>query len=250
MKGIVLAGGKGTRLYPLTHSISKQILPVYNKPMIFYPLRTLRDMGIKDILIIAADELQCRLFQGLLESLDHGLKLQYKIQAAPNGLPEAFIIGEEFIGGDDVTLILGDNVFILNETLDVCPNTIYTYRVRNPEAYGVVQTNKKGKFTHIVEKPVKFISDQAVVGLYTFTNKCVGAAKNLKPSQRGELEIVDLIRELDREEGVQVRSLNGFWFDCGTHDDLLECSNLVKAIEHRTNTTVGLCKGVVPIVDF
>ena len=245
MKGVVLAGGKGTRLYPLTHSISKQILPVYNKPMIFYPLQTLKDMGIKDILIIAADELQCRLFQDLLEGFNKGLNLQYKIQPKPNGLPEAFIIGEKFIGDDDVTLILGDNVFIHNSKISASPNTIYTYKVRNPESYGVVKMREENRFMHIIEKPTKFVSDLAVVGLYTFSNSCVEISKQLKPSARGELEIVDLIKELDKRETVKVEKLNGFWFDCGTHDDLLECANLVKAIEHRTTTTVGLRQHII-----
>jgi glucose-1-phosphate thymidylyltransferase len=242
MKGIVLAGGKGTRLYPLTHTISKQLLPVYNKPMIYYPLQTLKDMGITEILIITADHQQCRLFQEQLkDGTQYGLKLEYAIQEKPGGLPEAFIIGEHFIGvNDDVALILGDNVFITNKELKAEANTIFTYKVQTPSAYGVAELDDNNNLVRIVEKPTEYISDTAVVGLYVFTHAAIGLAKSLKPSKRGELEIVDLISKLNEEEGLSVQELDGFWFDCGNHDDLLECANLVKAIEHRTNKTVGL----------
>lgn len=239
-KGIVLAGGKGTRLYPLTRSISKQLLPVYNKPMIYYPLQTLKSMGITEILIIVSDLIQFNLFQSQLkDGSEYGLKLSYEIQQAPNGLPEAFIIGEKFIGEDDVVLILGDNVFITNTPLSVAPNTIFTYKVQNPSAYGVVEV-VNNKLKRIVEKPKEFISNDAVVGLYSFTNTAVEIAKQLKPSERNELEIVDLIRNLDKIEGVNIHNLDGFWFDCGTHQDLLECANLIEAIEHRTTQKIGL----------
>jgi glucose-1-phosphate thymidylyltransferase len=242
MKGIVLAGGKGTRLYPLTHTISKQLLPVYNKPMIYYPLQTLKDMGITEILIITADPQQCRLFQDQLkDGAQYGLKLEYAIQEKPGGLPEAFIIGEHFIGvNDDVALILGDNVFITNKELRVQANTIFTYKVKNPSAYGVAKLDDSNNLIDIVEKPSEYVSDTAVVGLYVFTHAAIGLAKSLAPSKRGELEIVDLISKLNEEEGLSVEELDGFWFDCGNHDDLLECANLVKAIEHRTNKKVGL----------
>ena len=240
-KGIVLAGGKGTRLYPTTLAISKQLHSVYNKPMIYYPLDTLKKLGIVDILIITADPQQCRLFQDQLkDGSEFGLNLTYTIQDKPGGLPEAFIIGEKFIGEDNVTLILGDNVFILNELIDPTPNTIYTYKVKNPSAYGVAVCTDDNIIIDIVEKPEVFISDDAVVGLYTFTKHAVEIAKTLKPSARGEIEIVDLIKQLDRWEGVSVEPLNGFWFDCGSHDDLLDCANLVRTIEHRTGKTVGL----------
>jgi glucose-1-phosphate thymidylyltransferase len=241
MRGIILAGGRGSRLYPLTHTISKQLLPVYNKPMIYYPLQTLKDMGIREILIITADAQQCRLFQNQLK---HGeayqLKIEYAIQEKPSGLPEAFIIGEDFIGDDDVTLILGDNVFINNSKIEAIPNTIYTYKVKNPSAYGVAEIDDNNKLIKIVEKPTEYVSDNAVVGLYVFTNIAIDLAKKLTPSERGELEIVDLIKKIDDAEGVNVQEFEGFWFDCGTHNDLLDCANLVATIEHRTNKIIGL----------
>ena len=241
MKGIILAGGKGTRLHPLTKTISKQLLPVYNKPMIYYPLQTLKDMGITEILVITADKQQKELFQKQLKhGEDFGLKLGYAVQENPNGLPEAFIIGEDFINGDDVALILGDNVFITNTQYQPKPNTIFTYKVKNPSAYGVAEIDSSGKLVNIVEKPKEYVSDDAVVGLYVFTNTAIEIAKQLKPSNRGELEIVDLIRELNNREELTVKELDGFWFDCGTHNDLLDCANLVATIEHRTNKIVGL----------
>jgi len=239
-KGIVLAGGKGTRLYPSTHAVSKQLHCVYNKPMIYYPLKTLVDMGIKDILIIVSDLLQYKLFQDQLKHLeDEGINLQFRVQPEPGGIPEAFIMGENFIGKDDITLILGDNVIITPFTLSAQPNTIFTYKVKNPQAYGVAVV-EDGKLKTIVEKPQEFVSDTAVIGLYVFSNNAVNIAKNLQKSARNELEIVDVISKLSETEGVSVQELDGFWFDCGTHDDLLECANLVRAIEQRTNKKVGL----------
>ena len=241
MKGICLAGGRGTRLYPLTHCISKQLLPVYNKPMIYYPLDTLKSMGIKDILIITADPQQCRLFEDQLKDGKHyGLNLSYTVQSSPRGLPDAFIVGRDFIGDDDVALILGDNVFITSECIEAKPNTIFTYKVKQPESYGVVKLTDKGYINLLVEKPTEFISNDAVVGLYVFDNNVVHVAKTLSPSNRGELEIVDLITAMDNVARVNVQQLDGFWFDCGTHEDLLSCANLVHAIEERTNKIVGL----------
>lgn len=197
-------------------------------------------MGITEILIIVADQLQHNLFQEQLkDGSEYGLQLTYAIQSAPNGLPEAFIIGEKFIGDSDVVLVLGDNVFITNTPLKAAPNTIFTYSVQNPAAYGVVEV-RDNKLVRIVEKPKEFISNDAVVGLYSFTNAAVKLAKELKPSSRNELEIVDLIRNLDKLEGVNIHKLDGFWFDCGTHQDLLECANLIEAIEHRTTQIIGL----------
>lgn len=244
MKGIILAGGKGTRLYPLTYTISKQLLPVYNKPMIHYPIQTLKDMGITDMLIITADERQCELFKNQLQDgEEYGLNFEYTVQESPGGLPEAFIIGEKFIGENQgVTLILGDNVFINNNKIDAKLNTIFTYKVKNPSSYGVAEVDDSGKLINIVEKPTEFVSDTAVVGLYVFSHSVIELAKNLKPSKRGELEIVDLIKQLDEKEGINVKELDGFWFDCGTHDDLLDCSNLIATIEHRTDKKVGLTK--------
>jgi len=243
-KGIVLAGGKGTRLYPTTIAISKQLHSVYNKPMIYYPLQTLKDMDVTEILIITSDEQQCRLFQEQLkDGSEYGLQLEYAIQSEPGGLPEAFIIGEHFIGvSDDVALILGDNVFITNKKLRAEPNTIYTYKVKNPSAYGVAELDENGNLANIVEKPTEFVSDNAVVGLYVFTHAAIGIAKGLEPSARGELEIVDLISKLNEEEGLSVQELDGFWFDCGNHGDLLDCANLVRTIEHRTERKIGLHK--------
>ena len=238
MRGIILAGGKGSRLYPLTYAVSKQLLSVYNKPMIYYPLNTLKSMGITDILIITADYVQCRLFEEQLKSTK-GLNLSFVVQDSPRGLPDAFIVGRDFIGEDDVTLILGDNVFITPEPIEAKPNTIFTYKVRQPDAYGVVKLTENGYIDKLIEKPDKFISNDAVVGLYVFNNEVVHVAKTLTPSYREELEIVDLIKAMDDIDRVKVQQLDGFWFDCGTHDDLLECANLVKAIESRTNTTVG-----------
>jgi glucose-1-phosphate thymidylyltransferase len=236
MKGIILAGGKGTRLSPLTNTISKQLLPVYNKPMIYYPLGTLTSMGIEDILIITADHIQCRLFQEQLK--DCKLNITYMVQGEPRGLADAFIIGESFIGSSDVCMILGDNVFIQSSPIVAEPNTIFTYKVKNPSAYGVADV-QEGQIKNIVEKPDTYISNDAVVGLYMFYNSCVEYAKQLKPSKRGELEIVDLIKKIMENEIISVHNLDGFWFDCGNHDDLLDCANLVRAIEHRTNTIVG-----------
>lgn len=240
-KGIVLAGGKGSRLYPLTYSISKQLLPVYNKPMIYYPLQTLKSMGITEILIITADLMQCRLFEEQLkDGSQYGLKLIYVTQDSPRGLPDAFIVGKDFIGSDDVALILGDNVFITPEIIKSTPNTIFTYKVKHPESYGVIQLTDDGYIDKLIEKPVEFVSNDAVVGLYVFKNEVVNVATTLIPSAREELEIVDLIKAMNSIDRVKVQQLDGFWFDCGTHDDLLECSNLVRAIEQRTNTIVGL----------
>jgi glucose-1-phosphate thymidylyltransferase len=241
MKGIILAGGKGSRLYPITYGISKQLLPVYKQPMIFYPLKTLIDMGIKDILIIVASESQLEIFlEYLYYGKKYGVNIQYVIQGDPNGLAEAFILGEKFIGDDDVTLILGDNVFLGGRPLETQPNTIFTYKVKDPYAYGVVKCDEYGNISHLVEKPLKFVSNDAVVGLYVFTNKAVELAKGLRPSHRGELEIVDLIRAMDECEGVTVEEFDGVWFDCGTHDDLLECAEFVRALDKRTNRDIFL----------
>lgn len=242
LKGIVLAGGKGTRLLPTTRAISKQLHCVYNKPMIYYPLQTLKDMGVTEILIITADPMQCRLFQEQLrDGSEYGLKLEYTIQEQPGGLPEAFIIGQKFIGPcDNVALILGDNVFITHNKIKAEPNTIFTFKVKDPSAYGVAELDQDNNLINIVEKPTEYISDNAVVGLYVFTRAAIDLAKTLKPSKRGELEIVDLISRIKEEEGIEVEELDGFWFDCGNHDDLLNCANLIKTIEDRTHTTIGL----------
>jgi len=242
-KAIVLAGGKATRLYPLTQfGISKQLLPIYDKPVIMYSLGTLQKMGYVDVMIICADEHQLAMFYDLLgNGKKYGMRFEYRIQDKPNGLPEAFIIADKWIGGDDVTLILGDNIFIGDQTLSIQPNTIYTYKVKNPEAYGVASIDENGSLIDIVEKPTEYVSDDAVVGLYVFTNAAVQIAKTLKPSKRNELEIVDLIKELNVVEGVDVEELRDIlWFDVGSFDSLLDCANLVRTITHRSNKKLGL----------
>ena len=240
MKGIILSGGRGSRLYPLTFGISKQLMPVYKQPMIYYPIKTLLDMGINDILIIVASELQETLFKMYLgDGSKYNATFKYVVQESPNGLAEAFIIGEEHIGDDNVTLILGDNVLITNNKIYPIPNTIFTYKVKDPSSYGVAVI-EDDQLVEIVEKPIEYISDDAVIGLYIFTNEAVRLAKTLKPSPRGELEIVDLIKAMDLEEGVNVDTLDGFWFDCGTHDDLLECSEFIRSLDKRTNRDILL----------
>lgn len=241
-RGIVLSGGKATRLYPITKVISKQLLPIFNKPCIAFPLQTLKDMGYFDILIINADEDQQKQFKILLgDGSKFGLNLSYAIQDSPKGLVDAFIVGEEFVkDADEICLILGDNVIIGNSPIHPKPNTIYTYKVKDPSAYGVVETDEDGNIIQIVEKPKEFISEDAVIGLYVFSNEVVEMAKKVKPSTRGELEIVDLIRLMNDKEGVGVEKLDGFWFDIGDTNSLLDCANLVRTIDNRSNHAIGL----------
>jgi len=236
MKGIVLAGGKGTRLFPLTTVVSKQLLPVYDKPMIYYPLGTLKQMGIKDVLIITKPEDRALFEKQLGDGSQFGMNFTFYIQRHPRGLPEAFIIGEDFIEDDSVTLILGDNVFV--GPLNYVPgkrNCVFGYKVTNPEQYGVFDFNNH----RIVEKPKEYVSDWACVGLYIFNNTCVEKAKTLKPSARDELEIADLINSFDNIDYAKLKD-NVAWFDCGTFDDLNECSNYIRALKRRTNIEVGL----------
>lgn len=241
MKGIILAGGNGTRLHPLTHGISKQLLPVYKQPMIYYPLKTLIDMNIKEILIIVSNHAQYMIFYKYLgDGSEFGVHIEYICQGSPRGLADAFIIGDNFIGSDNVTLILGDNVFLLNKSIDAVPNTIFTYKVREPSAYGVAKLNTMGDLEDIVEKPKEFIGEDAVVGLYIFTNSAIKYAKTLTPSARGEIEIVDLIKKIMRHEYIEVQEIDGVWFDCGTHDDLLECAEYVRALTKRTTRDILL----------
>jgi glucose-1-phosphate thymidylyltransferase len=239
-KGIILAGGKGQRLGKLTTVISKQMLPVFKQPMIYYPLKTLIDMGIDDVLIIVSSVLQQELFSFQLgDGSKFGINIRYIVQESPNGLAEAFIIGEEFIGDSNVTLILGDNVILTNSPIICEPNTIFTYKVKDPSAYGVAKLGKARTLVDIVEKPKEFVSNDAVIGLYVFNNKSVQRAKTLKPSLRGELEIVDLIK-LMQSDGINVQELNGFWYDCGTPDDLLECAEFVRTLAKRTSRDIFL----------
>lgn len=241
-RALILAGGKATRLYPITKTTSKQLLGIYKKPVIAYPLQTLKEMGYQDILIINADEEQQKQFKILLgDGGKFGLNLTYAIQDKPRGLVDAFIVGEEFIkDADEICLILGDNIIIGNSPIHPQSNTIYTYRVKDPSAYGVVEIDENGLIKQIVEKPKEFISEDAVIGLYVFSNEVVEMAKKVAPSARGELEIVDLIRLMNEKEGVNVEKLDGFWFDIGDHDSLLDCANLVRTIDKRSNHAIGI----------
>lgn len=241
MKGVILAGGRGSRLYPLTKGISKQLLPVYKYPMIYYPINTLKSFGIREILIITTEE-QSVLFKETLKDI-RSVNLTFEIQKEPKGIAEALLIAENWLNGSDVVLVLGDNIIINADQnlLKNTPNSIYTYKVKNPERYGVVVKDFwTGGIHEIVEKPKEFLSNEAVIGLYVLSNKSCQYAKNLKPSKRGELEIVDLIKDMNANEPFKVIPLDGFWFDAGTHDDLLDCSNLVKAIETRTDKSFDL----------
>ena len=241
-RGLILAGGCGTRLGSLTKTTSKQLLPIFNKPMIAFPLQTLKEIGYVDILIINASEEQQKQFKILLgDGSKFGLNLSYAIQDYPRGLVDAFIVGKEFIkDADEICLILGDNVIIGNSPIHPKPNTIYTYKVKDPSAYGVVETDENDNIIRIVEKPKEFISEDAVIGLYVFSCEVVEMAKKVKPSARGELEIVDLIRMMNEKEGVGVEKLDGFWFDAGSYESLLDCANLVRTIDNRSNHAIGL----------
>ncbi len=243
MKGIVLAGGSGTRLHPLTLSVSKQLLPVYNKPMIYYPLSILMMAGIQDILIITTPAEQF-LFQRLLgDGSNYGVKFTYEIQEKPNGLAEAFIIGEKFIGQDPVCLILGDNIFYGNHLGPLLADaqsrksgaTLFGYEVKNASSYGVAEINANGKVLSIEEKPKHPKSNLAVTGLYFYDNQVVEIAKSLKPSTRGELEITDVNNEYLKLDQVYMNVMGrGFaWLDAGTYESLMQASQFVQVIEER-----------------
>ena len=241
-KGIILAGGAGTRLHPLTRVVSKQLLPVYDKPMIFYPLSTLMLAGIRDVLIISTPT-DLPMFERLLgDGSDIGMRFSYKVQEVPNGLAQAFVIGREFIGGDDVCLVLGDNIFYganlpkLLKAASASPSpTVFGYRVADPERYGVVEFDAAGKAVSLEEKPQKPKSNYAVVGLYFYPNSVVEIAANLKPSARGEYEITDVNREYLRrgELKVEVMSRGFAWLDTGTHQSLADATNFVRTIVER-----------------
>ena len=249
MKGIILAGGSGTRLHPLTHSLSKQLLPVYDKPMIYYPLSVLMLAGIKDILIITTPHDQQSFINLLGSGVQWGINISYEVQANPDGLAQAFIIGEEFIGDDSVSLVLGDNIFYghgMDKLLDNAMQqekgaTVFGYYVKDPERYGVVEFDDKGQAISLEEKPPIPKSNYAVTGLYFYDNDVIEIAKSIKPSPRGELEITD-VNKAYMERGdlnVELMGRGYAWLDTGTHASLLQASNFIQVMEERQGLKIA-----------
>ncbi|ASD68107.1 glucose-1-phosphate thymidylyltransferase RfbA [Pseudoalteromonas piscicida] len=248
-KGIILAGGSGTRLYPLTKVISKQLMPVYDKPMVYYPIATLMNAGIQDILIITTPAEQIRFHELLGDGKDWGINIEYVVQPSPDGLAQAFLLGESFIGDSNVALILGDNLFYghdLVKSLQAAANrteggTVFGYHVANPKAYGVVEFDESGKAISVEEKPLQPKSNYAVPGLYFFDNKVIEYAKNVKPSARGELEITDVIEQYLHAGtlNVEIMGRGTAWLDTGTHDSLLQAAQFIETLEKRQGLKVN-----------
>ena len=252
MKGIILAGGSGTRLYPLTKGVSKQLLPVYDKPMIYYPLSVLMLAGINEVLIISTPHDLPGFKRLLADGSDYGIKLSYAEQPFPDGLAQAFLIGEDFIGNDSVSLILGDNIFygqglspMLEEAIKKADlenkTTVFGYNVKDPQNFGVVEFDENGKVLSLIEKPKKPKSNYAVVGLYFYPNKVIQIAKNIQPSDRGELEITSVNQVFLNEDNLNVQLLGrGFvWLDSGTHESLSKASTFIEVIEERQGSKVA-----------